>query len=33
MASEATQVLLAGEAEAYIEALETMPIKDIGNPR
>ncbi|XP_072025986.1 zinc finger MYND domain-containing protein 10-like [Amphiura filiformis] len=33
MASDTTQVLLAVEAEAYIEALEKMPIKDVGSPR
>lgn len=33
MNGETTQVLLAVEAEAYVEALEQFDVKDVGSPR
>ncbi|XP_071784356.1 zinc finger MYND domain-containing protein 10-like [Asterias amurensis] len=33
MASDGTSVLLSSEAEAYVESLEVIPIKDIGSPK
>ena len=33
MASHGTSVLLSSEAEAYVESLEVIPVKDTGSPR
>ncbi|XP_022098393.1 zinc finger MYND domain-containing protein 10-like isoform X1 [Acanthaster planci] len=33
MASDGASILLSSEAEAYVESLEVIPIKDIGSPR